>query len=151
MYASVQPFQSTNPTTSAQPTHRVVVVATGTGSPADALMTSPTASGRPRATGGQMRNAGASTWAIVVRSPAGQQGPQGRSISAKTGRPSVGSLSSRLKSVVLREIEISRRPSARAMPGWASGAYLSWPDGSRKSALVPRRAVQGPTGESDDQ
>ena len=46
-------------------------------------------------------------------------------ISAKTGRPSVGSASSRRKSVVLREIEISSRPSASAMSGWASGAYFS--------------------------
>src|SRR6478609_2178410 len=61
MTHKVHPFHRTNAMAKVPPTHRVAALAMETGSPTVAVSTSPAASGTPRATGGQIRNAGEST------------------------------------------------------------------------------------------
>src|SRR6187397_3227087 len=61
MTHKVHPLHRTNAMAKVPPTHRVAVLAMETGSPTVAVSTSPAASGAPRATGGQIRNAGEST------------------------------------------------------------------------------------------
>ena len=58
----------------APPIHRVAKLAIERGSPAAAVSTSPAVSGTPKASGGQIRNAGESTGAIVFRRSTQQQG-----------------------------------------------------------------------------